>query len=126
LLRRPWVPVLFLIATRLAYGTLVDFRFRVDQSLPGTCMSSSAAPIDIESGGEWPPIAQNPNGDANDSITTGAHDPVLYESATFLLNLPAGDQFRSKWMIVGGLGLMLVGALGRRRSSRQNAKRNPN
>jgi hypothetical protein len=196
---------------------LVDFSFSVNQSLPGVSMSSSAAPIDIESGGDWcytiedsphnestlwdlsssagmsstffafcdnpglagcahhgtewpergligPPNAQNRYSSANGSITSGAHEPVLSQSATFLINLPVGAQLLSNlqisavtfafgtltspqtlggvqtvsmsdaavpepgqlWMIAGGLGLMLIGALGRRRSIRQNAKRNPN
>ena len=32
----------------------------------------------------------------------------------------------SPWMIAGGLGLVLIGVIGRRRSAHQNGKRTPN
>jgi hypothetical protein len=194
---------------------LVDFSFRVNQTLTGVTMMSLGTPIEIGGDGSWiyllpthtdstmwdltssagasstvfafcdnpglagcaqggadwpergligPPNAQNIYSNANGSITTGAHEPVLWETATFWIDLPAGAQLSSnlqitdvrfafgtlsspqtfsgtqvqssntsavpepgpQWMIAGGLGLVFLGALGRRRWTRQNARRNPN
>jgi len=82
--------------TSTAGPSSTSFAFCDNPGLTGCTHRGSDWP---ERGLIGPPDAQNHYSNADGSITTGAHEPVLFETASFYINLPAGASLSSNLQV---------------------------